>query len=37
MSPRKVDEGSDTRGIIGLVEVLMSLFESVLCSVFFFF
>ena len=36
MSPRKVDKGSDTRGIIGLVEVLMSLFESVLCSFFFF-
>ena len=34
MSPRKVDEGSDNRGIIGSEEVLMSLFESVLCSVF---
>ena len=37
ISPRKVDERSDNRGIIGSEEVLMSLFESVLCSVFCFF
>ena len=36
-SPRKVGEGSDNGGRIGLEEVLMSLFESVLCSMCFFF